>query len=138
METKLKTLIIHQIKQTFGQKMKVYDEPVKQGLETPSFLVLIVEDEAERKLGRASEWEFFVNITYFPESVDEAYSECDQVSQVFKENFRYIGDTFHVNRLKASKSDSVLVLTFSVNKQVIEKFDGTVMESLEYGGVTSE
>lgn len=137
MEANLKTLIIRQIKEVFGQKVKVYDEPVKQGLETPSFIVLIVEDESVRKLGKASEWEFFVNVTYFPESETETFTECDKVSQIFKENFRYIGDKFHVNRLKASKSDSTLVITFAVKKQVFEILEDTKMGSLNYGGVTS-
>ncbi|MDQ0269940.1 phage tail terminator family protein [Cytobacillus purgationiresistens] len=138
METELKSLIIRQIKEVYGNEMKVYDEPVRQGLETPSFLVLLIEDQQERKLGYMSEWEFLVNVTYFPHDGYNAYSENDRVSQTFKENFRYIGNVFHVNRLKATKSDGILIISFTVKKQVKEILDGTKMQALQYGGVTSE
>ncbi|MEK3886529.1 phage tail terminator family protein [Bacillus sp. FSL K6-3431] len=138
MEAELKTLIIQQIKEVYGTSMKVYDEPVRQGLQTPAFLVLIVEDEQERKLGSLSEWEYLINVTYFPEDDRNAYTENDRVSQTFKENFRYIGNTFHVNRLKATKSDGTLVISFTVKKLVKEIFKETKMEELHYGGVASE
>lgn len=137
MVTELKTLIIQQIKRVFGD-LKVYDEPVRQGLETPAFLVLIINDTQERKLGAMSQLEYAVNVTYFPSDSRNTYSECDKVSQTFKEEFRYIGNMFHVHKLDAEKVDGTLVLTFNVRMLVKEIFDETKMQTLQFGGVNSE
>lgn len=137
MVTELKTLIIQQLKQVFNVK-KVYDEPIRQGLETPAFLVLIINDSQERKLWNISEREYLVNVTYFPENKRNTYAELDQVSETFKDNFRYIGNQFHVNRLEAEKHDGTLVITFSVKKLVKEIFEETKMGRLQFGGVSSE
>ncbi|MFJ8099398.1 DUF6838 family protein [Lysinibacillus sp. NPDC096212] len=134
MVTNLKTLIIQQLKQVFGN-LDVYDEPVRQGLKTPAFLVLIINDSQERKLWKLSEWEYLINVTYFPKDERNAYTENDDVSQIFKENFRYIGNQFHVNRMEASKHDGTLVITFSIKKLVREIEEETLMQTLEFGGV---
>ncbi|MBG9657822.1 DUF6838 family protein [Cytobacillus firmus] len=138
MGTDLKTLIIHQIKQVFGEEITVYDEPVRQGLKTPAFLVLIIHDTQERKLGPMSQLEYAVNVTYFPSDKRNVYSECDKVSQTFKEEFRYIGNKFHVHKMDAEKEDGTLVLTFNVRMLVKEIFDETKMQTLQFGGVNSE
>nr|WP_259547917.1 hypothetical protein [Heyndrickxia oleronia] len=137
MVTELKDLIIQQLKQVFGG-IKVYDEPIRQGLKVPAFLVLIVNDSQERKLWNLSEWQFLVNVTYFPEDERNVYTETDKVSQTFKENFRYIANQYHVNRLEAEKHDGTLVITFSVKKIVREIEVGTKMQRLHYGGATSD
>ncbi|MFJ3386325.1 DUF6838 family protein [Lysinibacillus sp. NPDC086135] len=134
MVTNLKTLIIQQLKQVFGN-LDVYDEPIRQGLKTPAFLVLITNDFQERKLWKLSEWEYLINVTYFPKDERDAYTENDDVNQTFKENFRYIGNHFHVNRMEASKHDGTLVITFSVKKLVREIEEETLMQTLEFGGV---
>ncbi|GIN37797.1 phage tail terminator family protein [Heyndrickxia oleronia] len=137
MVTDLKALIIQQLKQVFDG-ITVYDEPIRQGLKVPAFLVLIVNDSQERKLWNLSEWQFLVNVTYFPEDERNVYTETDKVSQTFKENFRYIANQYHVNRLEAEKHDGTLVITFSVKKLVREIEEGTKMQKLHYGGATSE
>ncbi|MFJ7916086.1 MULTISPECIES: DUF6838 family protein [unclassified Lysinibacillus] len=134
MVTNLKTLIIQQLKQVFWN-LDVYDEPIRQGLKTPAFLVLIINDFQERKLWKLSEWEYLINVTYFPKDERDAYTENDDVNQTFKENFRYIGNQFHVNRMEASKHDGTLVITFSVKKLVREIEEETLMQTLEFGGV---
>lgn len=134
----LKTLLIQQILQVYGPTLNVYDEPIKQGLKTPAFLVLIINDSAERKLHRVSEWEYLINVTYFPSDDNVFYSESDQVIQTFKQEFRYIGNQFHVNKLDGTKQDGALVITFIVRKLVREIVTGTKMDHLTYGGVTSE
>lgn len=133
----LKTLIIQQLKQGFGG-ITVYDEPIRQGLKTPAFLVLIISDSQERKSKNTSAWEFTVNITYFPSDARNSYSECDVVSQTFKENFRYIGNQFHVNKLEAVKHDGTLVITFNVKKLIREIYDEVKMQTLQLGGIRSE
>lgn len=138
MVTELKTLIIQQIKQVFGVEITVYDEPVRQGLKTPAFLVLIINDSQERKLGAMSQRDYAVNVTYYPSDTRNVHSECDKVSQTFKDEFRYIGNKFHVHKLNAEKVDGTLVLTFNVRMLVKEIFDETKMQTLQFGGVNSE
>lgn len=130
----LKTLIIQQIKLVFGD-VKVYDEPVRQGLKTPAFLVLIIDDNQERKLGNTSKWEYAINVTYFPEDDEDFNAECDGVSETFKRNFRYLADKHHVLKLNAKKHVGTLVITFNVKMLVEEIFEETLMETLEFGGV---
>lgn len=137
MVTDMKALIIQQLKQVFDG-ITVYDEPIRQGLKVPAFLVLIVNDSQERKLWNLSEWQFLVNVTYFPEDERNVYTETDKVSQTFKENFRYIANQYHVDRLEAEKHDGTLVITFSVKKLVREIEVGTKMQKLHYGGATSD
>ena len=135
MVNNLKALIIAQLKEVYGIT-NIYDEPIRQGLLTPAFLVLIVDDEQRRKLWRTAEWEYLINITYFPSDEEELYTEADEVSQLFKTNFRYIGNQYHVNRVEAQKNDGTLVITFTVKKLVREIIEDTKMQTLKFGGVS--
>lgn len=134
MVNNLKALIISQLQEVFGIS-NIYDEPVRQGLLTPAFLVLIVDDEQRRKLWRTAEWEYLINVIYFPSDEEELYTEADEVSQLFKENFKYVGNLYHVNRVEAQKHDGTLVITFSFKKLVREIIEDTKMQTLKYGGV---
>ncbi len=127
----IKTLIIQQIKQVFGN-VKVYDEKVKQGLQTPAFLVRMIQSEQERKIKgqvwRTHSW----NVVYFPQSM-EVDAECDDVFEMFQTEFQYIANKYHVHRLEGTKQDDVLVITFDVSARLQEVTDETKMKTL--GGV---
>ncbi|MGM7683543.1 phage tail terminator family protein [Cytobacillus sp. Hm23] len=137
MVTELKSLIIQQIKQVYNN-VKVYDEPIKQGLKTPAFLVLIIHDHHEKQLYNNSKWEYTINVTYFPEDDQSYNTECDEVSETFKLSFRYIGNQFHVNKLDMQKQDGTLVITFNVKTLVKEITEETKMQTLQFGGEDSE
>ncbi|WJY27474.1 phage tail terminator family protein [Sporosarcina trichiuri] len=134
----IKALLIQQLRAAYGPGVHIYDEPVKQGLKTPAFIVLIIHDSQTRKLHRLAEWEYLVNVTFFPSDPNEFYTEADEVSQTFKMDFRYIGNLFHVHKLEAVKQDGALVITFTVKKLVREIVTETKMNHLTFGGVTSE
>lgn len=127
----IKTLIIQQIKQVFGN-VKVYDEKVKQGLQTPAFLVRMIQSEQERKIKgqvwRTHSW----NVVYFPQSM-EVDAECDNVFETFQTEFQYIANKYHVYRLEGVKQDDVLVITFDVSARLQEVTTETKMQML--GGV---
>lgn len=127
----LKKLIIQQIRAAFPTVANVYDEPIQQGLKAPAFLVLIINDQQERKLGSQSAWEFMVNVIYFPSDSKKLYKESDAISQLFKQHFRYIANKYHVNNLEAIKQDGALVITFTVKMRVREVFEETKMNTLE-------
>lgn len=132
MVTNLKALIIQQIRDVFGN-VKVYDEPIKQGLQTPAFLVLIFNNLQERQLGRRLSRTYSINVTYFP-SADDKRFECDGILETFQTEFIRIADKFHVHNIEGVMSDDVLVITFNVNALLVEKVDGIKMNEL--GGVT--
>ena len=127
----IKTLIIQQIKEVFGN-VKVYDEKVKQGLQTPAFLVRMIQSEQERKV-KGQVWRTYSwNVVYFPQSM-EVDAECDNVFETFQTEFQYIANKYHVHRLEGTKQDDVLVITFDVSARLQEVTDETTMQTL--GGV---
>lgn len=136
MVAKLKSLIIQQIKAVYGP-LKVYDEPIKQGLITPAFLVLIFNNDQERQLGKRSKRTYSFNVTYFPKTADKR-SECDEVLETFMNEFRYIGNQHHIHGVEGEVVDDVLVITFNIKTIVEEIVDETLMQTLKFGGVTSE
>lgn len=131
MVTNLKALIIQQIRDVFGN-VKVYDEPIKQGLQTPAFLVLIFNNLQERLLKNNVSRTYSINVTYFPSTEDKRY-ECDEVLETFQTEFRYISNKYHVHNIEGAMSDDVLVITLNVNALLVEKVDGIKMNEL--GGV---
>lgn len=137
MVDELKSLVIGQIKGLFPST-KVYDEPVRQGLKVPAFLVLIINDRQEKKLGRRMDQEFFFAVTYFPSNEKVFYTESDQVSFAFKTNFRYIANRFHVQEIEATKEDNTLIITFKV-KAILEEIIAEVkMRTLEVQQIVKE
>lgn len=137
MVDELKSLVIRQIKELFPL-LKVYDEPVRQGLIVPAFLVLIINDRQEKKLGRRMDQEFFFAVTYFPSDEKVFYTEADQVSFTFKTNFRYIANRFHVHEIEAAKEDNTLIITFKVKATLEEILDEIKMSTLEVHRVVKE
>lgn len=108
----IKSLIIQQIKQVFGS-LKVYDEPIKQGLKVPAFLVLVFDNFQERKLKGQVSRTYSFNVTYFPSQATN--NELDGVYETFQNEFQYIANKHHVHRLDSVKQDGVLVITFTIN-----------------------
>ncbi|MHA6258353.1 phage tail terminator family protein [Sporosarcina sp. CAU 1771] len=130
----LKSLMIARIRNVFGE-LKVYDEPVQQGLVTPSFQMLLVDTTQNTGLNMV-ERTYTVNINYFPLSIDERRTECDGVLETFQTNFRMIGNKHHVHNIEGSMNDDVLVITFNIRALLKEVNTGDKMNTL--GGVTIE
>ncbi|UAW07804.1 hypothetical protein PVJ1_00070 [Psychrobacillus phage PVJ1] len=134
----LKSLVIKQIKTVFPTVTRIYDEPVRQGLIVPAFLVLIINDRQEKKLGRRMDQELFFAVTYFPSDERVFYTEADQVSFTFKTNFRYIANRFHVHEIEAVKEDNTLIITFKVKATLEEILEEVKMRTLEVQQVAKE
>lgn len=132
MVANLKSLIIRQIKEVFGN-LKVYDEPVKQGLITPAFLVLVFNNHQQKQLAKNVRRTISININYYP-STEDIRSECDHVLELFQNKFQRIADKYHVHEVEGTVEDDVLVITFSVKTLLREVAAGTSMQTL--GGVT--
>lgn len=131
MVNNLKSLIILQIKSVFGN-VKVYDEPVKQGLKTPAFQLLFINSHGQRLLGKNHSRTCTINVNYYP-NTDDIRNECDTVLEVFLNEFKYIANKYHVHEIEGSVSNDVLVITFNVNALLREVFDETKMQL--FGGV---
>lgn len=130
MVDEIKMLIINQLKSTFPGK-KVYDEDVQQGLITPAFILRLLQNHQERKLGNQMEREYSFVITFFPLNEREYHSECDAVNEAFNSEFRYIANRFHVFNIDGEKIDRTLVLTFSVKVRLIDVEHGVSFQTLE-------
>lgn len=132
----LKSLVILQIKKVFGP-LKVYDEPVRQGLKTPAFQLLILDTAQERKLNRNALRTYQINVNYFPGTADKR-GECDTTLETFLNEFRYVANKHHVHNIQGEVVDEVLVITFEIKIRVEDILDETLMQTLKFGGVTSE
>lgn len=132
MVNNLKSLIVQQIKQVYGN-VKVYDEPIRQGLITPAFLVLIFNNMQEKLLGKQVARTYSINVTYFPQTEDRR-SECDLVLETFQTEFQRIADVYHTREIEGQMVDDVLVITFTIKALLREVVIETAMQSL--GGVT--
>lgn len=132
MVDKLKALIIHQLKDVFNN-IRVYDEPVKQGLTTPAFQLLIIDTHGERLMAKYSSRSYSFNINYYPDTEDKR-NECDEILDQFITEFKYIADQHHVHEIDGTVSDDVLVITFDVKVLLREVEDGITMQEL--GGVS--
>lgn len=130
MVTNLKYLIIQQIKAVFGNTIKIYDEPVRQGLKVPAFQILIADNTQKTGLNVVHRT-YTINVNYFPLSLDERRSECDGVLEAFQTAFRLIGNKYHAHEIEGSMSDDVLVITFNVKVLLREVVDGIKMQTLE-------
>ncbi|WP_342505624.1 DUF6838 family protein [Sporosarcina sp. FSL K6-2383] len=129
----LKSLIIQQIKSVFGSTIKVYDEEVKQGLKVPSFQFLIADNSQTTGLNVVKRNPVF-NVNYFPKSLNERRTECDEVLETFQNEFRLIGGKHYAYEIEGKMSDGVLVITFGLRLLLKEVVTGTPMTTL--GGVT--
>lgn len=138
MVDELKSLVIKQIKTVFPTVKRIYDEPVRQGLIVPAFLVLIIIDRQEKKLGRRMDQEFFFAVTYFPSDERVFYTEADQISFEFKTNFRYIANRFHVHEIESNKEDNTLIITFKVRATLEEILEEVKMQTLEVQQLVKE
>lgn len=128
----LKALIIQQIREVFAN-VRVYEESIRQGLQVPAFQILLFDSLSERKLHTNLEKFQSFNVNYYP-ATENIRTECDTVLELFQNEFKYIGNQFHVNQIQGTISDDVLVITFTVNLLMKEVVVGTKMNEL--GGVT--
>ena len=132
MVANLKSLIIRQIKAVYGN-LKVYDEPVRQGLITPAFLVLIFNNHQQKQLAKQVNRTISVNVNYYP-STEDVRSECDRVLELFQNEFQRIADKYHTHVIEGVVEDDVLVITFTIKALLREVVEETKMQSI--GGVT--
>ena len=138
MVDEIKSLVIKQLKTVFPTVSKVYDEPVQQGLKTPAFLVLVINNHQERKLNRNMVREYTFSIVYFPLNEREYNAECDSVNEIFNTHFRYLANRFHVFNVDGVKEDRTLILTFSIKASLVEVLEEIKMQKLEVQQIVKE
>lgn len=133
----LSRALIKQLRDTFGTGVKIYTEPIQQGLTTPCFNITGQLDRF-RRLGENVDLSVFFFVTYTPNSRDDKRSELNQIQNTFmtSKDWRHLGKLAHIHNLKARHNDETLVVSFSlsINARYEEEL-GEPIESIE-GGVT--
>lgn len=133
MINEIKTLIIQQLLAVFGN-VKVYDEPIQQGLNPPAFLLLVFNNTQEPAgLSSRVQRTYSINITYFPSTSDKR-TECDDVLETIQNNFRTLGKRVRIPRIEGTFHDDVLVITFNIAVHLREVLEGIKMLTLTQEG----
>lgn len=80
------TAISIKLNQAFGDEYKIYDDEIPQGFKTPAFLILFLNLENIRQIGKRWRINTLFNIQYFPKNGrTEASNMSLKVQQALKE-----------------------------------------------------
>ena len=114
--------------------VKCYDEQVKQGLETPCFIIRCINPAGDQFLGNRYHREHLVSVQYMPESATNANSACNDVQDSLYWVLEFIvadGDLVRGSGMKGNVLDGVL--TFLVNYNMFIRIEKSIdpMEILE-------
>ena len=133
----IKELLIKQLKENFNS-VKVYDEPIQQGLITPCFIIDTVKSDLTRELGDITHTHVFVFMTYYPSDTDTLRAEFEEVTDVlYSGAFKYLQNKHHIHKLEveANEEQRVMVVSFSLDIKRITRKDGDKMKEMK-GSVT--
>ncbi|MGO4938601.1 phage tail terminator family protein [Fundicoccus sp. Sow4_D5] len=111
----LSTALILKLKETFPG-IKVYDEPIQQGMETPCLNIKANRINTDRQVNNAVDVAVFYFITYTPgDSLDKRTEMNGMVWTILNsKRWKYLGDFAHINYLKANHNDEVMTISFEV------------------------
>lgn len=133
----LSRALIKQLRDSFGAGVKIYTEPIQQGMVTPCFNITGQLDRF-RRIGENVDLSVFFFITYTPASSDDKRAELNAVQNTFMASkaWKYLGKLAHINNLKARHNDQTLVVSFSLSISArYEEDEGEAIGKIE-GGVT--
>ena len=127
--------VIKQLKKV--KNRKVYDDPVKQGLEKGSFFVQVTNTEYKRKRGDKRLYTLSFALVYIPETKNYT-EEFAEVQQQITDNFSYLDvgeNKFHIFGIerKNNGQDDALILSFKIEAylQIVDDSEKVSMEKLE-------
>ena len=132
----LSTALILKLKETFPG-IKVYDEPIQQGMDTPCFNIKANRIMTDRQVNNAVDVAVFYFITYTPgDSLDKRTEMTGMVWTILNsKRWKYLGEFAHINYLKASHNDEVMTISFEVKIHGSYEADpGETIKKIE-GGV---
>lgn len=92
---------------------KVYVEDVPQNFAQPSFLIIFYEQEPSRGINGRLKNSVRVDVSYFPESGNEAFEECWRVGEDLSREFR--AADFKIRNRNLKIVDNVLHFLFDVD-----------------------
>ena len=127
----LKALIIQQLKTVFN--VKVYDEPIQQGLSTPCFIVAVKGVSRKRLVNQNDKQVFMVQVEYYTHNTQTRLADFERVEQVFySDQFRYLGDKqYPIQELSVEYDSEVLIVSFFITRYVRWRYDDIKMNDLE-------
>lgn len=129
-------LLIEQLKESFPD-IKVYDEPVSQGLATPCFIISFEQKQNSRQFNDQLKLNVFYVITYIPDIADEPNNSSETRSDMYSvalefmtnPNWRYLGESFHINNLVTEYKQDVMLIKFNIETHY--KYVLPVVEPME-------
>ncbi|MCW6665409.1 hypothetical protein NHG32_06905 [Aerococcaceae bacterium NML191219] len=129
----IKELLIKQLKENF-KNIKVYDEPIQQGLSTPCFILETNKATHTRELGDITNTHVFILLSYYPSDTDNLWSEFDRIINTFTSGaFKYLANQYHINALdfETNLEDRVMVVSFTLDIKRIKRREGQPMQQIE-------
>jgi hypothetical protein len=126
--------ICKKLRETFGEQVKIYTEPVKQGLSEPCFFIQLVNPSSVQLLGRRYLRENLFCIQYFPENTDETNAECLAVLDELYSALEYIGFDGGLQRgikMRGEISEGVLNFFVNYNFIAVKGYDPPAMEKAQ-------
>ncbi len=125
----LSTALIRKLKETFPG-VKVYDEPIQQGMETPCFNIKANRINTDRQVNNAVDVAVFYFITYTPgDSLDKRTEMQGMVWTILNsKRWKYLGEFAHINYLKTSHNDEVMTISFEV--KILGSFEADPGETI--------
>ena len=136
MDYSIRPLVIKQLKDVFG--CKVYDEQIQQGLKTPCFIIDVKPVTRKRLANQNDKQVFIVLLHYYTEKTTDLYQKFEEIEMVFNSpSFRYLGDKYPINDLKAEYNANDLICTFTITRYVRWVEEEPTMQILERIGETS-
>lgn len=128
--------IVAALNTEFGDSYEIYTEDVQQYLTEPCFSIVLVKPSQKQFLGKRYFRKHFFCIHYFPQSKDEAKSECFDVEDRLMDCLEYIevdGDVVRGTEMEGEMADGVLNFMVSYNMFVTKEEEGEpAMETIDH------
>lgn len=106
----------------------IYDEDVPQNFKAPSFLIILIEQDYEKRLADKYKSQLSFDVAYFSDKGDtEIKEDCLGVQLNLFRAFDIIG-TYRVLNKQAGITDNVLHFTFDINYSELKVKEGITMK----------
>ena len=127
----VKRLLIAQLRERFSET-EVYDEPVKQGLSLPCFIINAKKATHTRLVGDQMLTHLFLFLTYYPRDSEDKRAEMEGVmAEFYSGAWKYLQGKHHIHNLDMEHNDEVLTISFTIDiYHVMTKADTTKMDAL--------
>ena len=122
----------------FGDDYEIYSQEVKQGLQQPCFLIMLVNSERKDLLGSRKKRNQTFNIVYFPkEGREEIHSTLEMMYEAL-EMVTFDDGLLNARNMECTIVDDVLSFTVDYNFTTYKPIEGDYMGELILKGSVKE